>query len=483
LGKSLRGLGLCSLLASSAATAESGPFNLHFETGVAASLANVVISPDGHTGTGQGVGFGVAAKLDIPVYSRLAVQAQGLAISLPLAVRPSITYGAGLGVRYRLVDDHKGYRFHMPGDNKSGNWLGNWWVDASFLMTGEAGLKVPGFEVGGGAEVSLVEGMQVGPLVKLTLADNLLVATLGLSLSFAKDPGESQDRDGDGLVDEKDKCPDAAEDTDGFQDDDGCVDADNDGDGIADAADKCPDAAEDKDGFQDDDGCAEADNDGDGIADAADKCPGEPEDKDGFQDDDGCVEADNDGDGIADAADKCPGEPEDKDGFQDEDGCAEKDNDNDGVPDAADQCPLEPETVNGKDDADGCPEKEAAAFITKEKVTITDKVFFDLNKATVQKKSEMLLTEVAAVLKNFPRLKKVRVEGHTDGKGKAEKNQKLSGERAKAVVAFLVKKGVEKERLEAVGYGSSRPLDTADSDEAREQNRRVEFTILEQLAE
>ena len=415
--KSQRGLVLASLMAAGTAAAESGPFNLHFETGVAASMANVVISPDGHTGTGQGIGFGVAAKLDIPVYQRLAIQAQGLAVALPPTVRPSNAYGAGLGVRYRLVDDHKGYRFHMPGDTKTGNWRGNYWVDASFLMTGEDALKVPGFEVGAGAELSLVEGLQAGPLVKLTLADNMLVATLGISLSFARDPGESQDRDGDGLTDDKDKCPDTAEDKDGFQDDDGCVDADNDGDGIADASDKCPDAAEDKDGFQDDDGCVDADNDGDGIADAADKCP------------------------------------------------------------------LEAETVNGKDDTDGCPEKEATVFITKERVTITDKVFFETGRATLQKKSDALLNEVANVLKNFPRVKKVRVEGHTDDKGKAEQNQKLSEERARAVVAFLVKKGVAKERLEAAGFGSTRPVDAADSDEAREKNRRVEFTILEQVAE
>src|SRR5690606_19588466 len=63
---------------------------------------------------------------------------------------------------------------------------------------------------------------------------------------------------------------------------------DTDGDGLMDDVDKCPNEAEDKDGFQDDDGCPDNDNDGDGVADANDKCPMEPEDMDGFQDDDGC---------------------------------------------------------------------------------------------------------------------------------------------------------------------------------------------------
>jgi outer membrane protein OmpA-like peptidoglycan-associated protein len=64
--------------------------------------------------------------------------------------------------------------------------------------------------------------------------------------------------------------------------------ADRDGDGIPDTADKCPDQPEDKDGFQDQDGCPDLDNDNDGIPDAKDKCPNEPETKNGYQDDDGC---------------------------------------------------------------------------------------------------------------------------------------------------------------------------------------------------
>ena|GEM_PF-5784673 len=102
------------------------------------------------------------------------------------------------------------------------------------------------------------------------------------------------------------------------------LDADTDGDGIADRLDKCPNEAEDRDGFQDDDGCPDPDNDGDGIADAVDKCPNDAEDKDGFQDDDGCPDPDNDGDGIADAVDKCPNEPETVNGIDDQDGCPDQ---------------------------------------------------------------------------------------------------------------------------------------------------------------
>jgi outer membrane protein OmpA-like peptidoglycan-associated protein len=99
------------------------------------------------------------------------------------------------------------------------------------------------------------------------------------------------------------------------------VDGDRDGDGIPDSIDKCPDEPEDRDMFQDEDGCPDLDNDGDGIPDAKDKCPLDPEDKDGFQDEDGCPDPDNDGDGIPDRLDACPNEPETKNGIADDDGC------------------------------------------------------------------------------------------------------------------------------------------------------------------
>lgn len=69
--------------------------------------------------------------------------------------------------------------------------------------------------------------------------------------------GGGQDRDADGLADDVDKCPDAPEDRDAFQDADGCPDQDNDQDGVLDVDDLCPSEPEDRDGNQDDDGCPE----------------------------------------------------------------------------------------------------------------------------------------------------------------------------------------------------------------------------------
>ena len=88
---------------------------------------------------------------------------------------------------------------------------------------------------------------------------------------------------------------------------------DKDGDGILDNVDKCPNEAEDKDGFEDEDGCPDPDNDKDGILDGDDKCPNEP----GPKENAGCPDKDRDGDTVVDRLDKCPDQP----GPPDNDGC------------------------------------------------------------------------------------------------------------------------------------------------------------------
>jgi outer membrane protein OmpA-like peptidoglycan-associated protein len=255
---------------------------------------------------------------------------------------------------------------------------------------------------------------------------------------------------------------------------------DSDGDGIPDAQDACPNEPEDKDGFDDEDGCPDPDNDQDGIPDKKDKCPNEPEDKDGFQDDDGCPETDNDNDGIPDAQDKCPNDPEDRDGFQDDDGCPDLDNDGDGIPDAADKCPNEPETKNGVDDDDGCPDTGGAVVVTGNKIELPEQIQFETGKATILSRSEALLDRIADKIKANANVKRIRIEGHTDDVGTGKKNQELSQQRAESVRDYLIKKGIEADRLQAVGYGNSRPIDKRKTAEARAKNRRVEFIIVEQ---
>jgi outer membrane protein OmpA-like peptidoglycan-associated protein len=284
------------------------------------------------------------------------------------------------------------------------------------------------------------------------------------------------DNDSDGLPDEADKCPDQAEDADGFEDEDGCPDTDNDADGIMDPEDKCPLEA----GPAQDQGCPPGDKDRDGILDETDKCPDDPEDKDAFEDEDGCPDPDNDGDGVLDAADKCPTEKEDLDDWEDQDGCPEPDNDHDGILDGKDECPVEPETINGIKDQDGCPDEgEAKVKITKSKIEILDKVYFRTGSATIKSKSHNLLKQVASVLQANPQITLIRIEGHTDSQGSAKGNQSLSERRAKSVLKYLTRQGVNATRLVSEGYGEEKPVDTNDTREGRENNRRVEFNIVE----
>jgi OmpA-OmpF porin, OOP family len=99
---------------------------------------------------------------------------------------------------------------------------------------------------------------------------------------------------------------------------------DPDKDGISSRGDRCPDVAEDPDGFQDEDGCPEVDNDGDGVPDVDDHCPLKPEDKNGVDDADGCPDKDDDKDGIVGSKDACPEQPETRNGYKDEDGCPDE---------------------------------------------------------------------------------------------------------------------------------------------------------------
>ncbi len=287
------------------------------------------------------------------------------------------------------------------------------------------------------------------------------------------------DTDGDGILDNDDECVDEPEDFDDFEDADGCPDPDNDGDGIADGDDACPNDAEDADGFEDADGCPDADNDGDGIEDSRDSCPNDPEDLDGWEDEDGCPDADNDGDGIADGEDNCPNVAEDADGWQDDDGCPDPDNDEDGIADGDDMCPDRPENFNEFKDDDGCPD-DVIAVVTGEKIVILEKILFVFGKDRILRRSYPVLEAVEQTLRDNPGIRKIRIEGHTDDKGSDKSNQELSEKRASAIMRHLVKAGIEPDRLIAVGYGEARPIDTNKTEEGRERNRRVEFTILEQ---
>ena len=251
------------------------------------------------------------------------------------------------------------------------------------------------------------------------------------------------------------------------------TDEDIDGDGILNAVDQCPTDPEDRDRFQDDDGCPDPDNDGDGILDTTDTCPNDREDFDSFQDEDGCPDPDNDNDGTPDTTDTCPNEP----GPASNNGCPEPDRDNDTLPDRRDNCPDEAGPVENQ----GCPEPQQVV-ITETGLRILDSVYFRLGRHQIDPRSFPLLDNVARVINSHPEIGRIRIEGHTDARGNARTNTSLSQRRAREVMKYLTRQGrVNARRLEARGFGPTRPLNpAAATEDEHAANRRVEFVIIQE---
>lgn len=392
--------------------------------------------------------------------------------------------------------------------------------------------------------------LNLGPVQIYAVADNLLALNMteftdngesqgmfpksaknihvhaGLNLTFG---GKEKDRDGDGIKDKKDDCPDTpgleafngCPDTDGDgipdKDDmcpetpgtiDGCPDTDNDsiidkkddcpeeaglaefngcpdtdGDGIMDKEDDCPEVK----GFPKNNGCPDTDEDG--ILDKDDACPETPGlakfggcpdvDEDGIMDKEdecpnqpgpienkGCPWGDKDGDGILDNVDKCP----EVVGVAENNGCPFGDVDNDGVLDKDDKCP----NVPGVKENDGCPE------IKKEEQEVLKKAFdnleFETGKDVIKQSSYESLNELADVLKKRPEWK-LKISGHTDNVGAASTNLTLSKKRAIAVKQFLMDRGIEDARLRPEWFGETKPIAPNNTAEGRQKNRRVEMNI------
>ncbi|HOY30442.1 MAG TPA: OmpA family protein [Bacteroidales bacterium] len=305
--------------------------------------------------------------------------------------------------------------------------------------------------------------------------DNYMQHSLGVMLNF----GKLKDSDNDGIADKNDKCPtvkgllkfDGCPDTDG----DGIVDADDacpgtpekvkvdskgcpldtDGDGIADYLDKCPDVK----GIAKLEGCPDSDNDG--VADKDDKCPSTPPNV--KVDAKGCP-IDSDGDGVADHLDKCPTVkgPENLDGCPDRDG--------DGIADNIDKCP----DVKGIAANKGCPEVKQEVKDVFQKAL--QGIQFETGKDIIRPVSFPILNNVAKIMKENKEYN-LLINGHTDNVGDDQSNMTLSQKRADAVKAYLIKNGIDANRMKAFGYGETKPVDDNNTPAGRAKNRRVEFVV------
>lgn len=491
----LRLLIVSTALVATTSFAEKAAVNFHLDPMVGTGLDQSVLLT------------GASLKVDITLLKFLGPVAPQIEVFGVSAVNNTYLdrgslFGGGLGARVRLFNDEQGYLVN-PGSKRKGNLWGNLWVDAHLTLN--SGGFGPGFDAGLGAELSILEGLSIGPFAKfiflgqrpIDVSPHAMVL-FGLSITIGAPqttPAEA-DYDGDGIKGDDDKCVDEAEDMDKFEDADGCPEKDNDKDGIDDEKDQCRNEAEDKDGFADEDGCPETDADADSVTDEKDKCPlvkGAPANN-------GCPDNDKDGDGVLDRVDACI----DVKGVAENKGCPDLDTDEDGSVDRVDSCKTEKGPAENKgcpypdtdkdglaDNLDncineagplenrGCPVAvKQLVEITSEQLVIKDKVYFDTDKATIQARSNKMLDQIVSILQTHSEIKEVQVEGHTDTTGDAARNRQLSADRAKSVVDYLVKKGVVANRLKPMGFGPDRPADSNETAKGKENNRRVEFNII-----
>ncbi len=288
------------------------------------------------------------------------------------------------------------------------------------------------------------------------------------------------DRDGDHIQDSEDKCPDVP----GLTEMLGCPDRD--GDGITDAEDDCPDdkgpiefkGCPDRDGdkiIDKLDSCVDVpglpefngcpDKDGDGTPDKTDVCPDIP----GPKEYKGCP--DRDGDGTLDKDDACP----DVAGPKENKGCPWPDSDKDGIIDKDDACP----TVPGVKEFKGCPPPPPMKAAEQK---ILERAFAALEFATakdiIKPKSYPSLNDLAKLLVQHQNDWTLKLSGHTDNDGTAEKNMVLSEKRANAVKNYLVKKGAKPDKIMTEWFGQTQPIADNTTPKGKQKNRRVEMKIL-----
>lgn len=151
---------------------------------------------------------------------------------------------------------------------------------------------------------------------------------------------------------------------------------------------------------------------------------------------------------------------------------AAADDDGDGIANGEDRCPDKAGIRSAEASKSGCPN----GYVVGDQLVL-DLVRFKTGSDVILPASDALLQKVLEAINALPADYHYRIEGHTDDRGSAALNNDLSQRRAKSVVAWLVKHGMDRKRLEAAGFGAARPVASNDTEDDRQKNRRVEIHI------
>jgi len=448
--------------------------------------------------TDLGSAFGGVGRLGIWLPYHFSVEAEG-------AIAPANTQTADVGVSVRSFSASVLYNIpvgkeswaHLrvgAGSTKYGDPCQDVALpiicgSSGALMAG-AGVRIgltPELLVRGDALLSRNRSKREAPQRTVNLTN--FGVSLGLSYMLGSKP--IPDSDGDGILENRDRCPDtpAGAQVDGT----GCP-SDSDADGVPDGVDRCANTA--PGASVNATGCTQ-DSDGDNIADGLDRCP--DTEAGVLVDPNGCPK-DSDGDSIPDGLDRCSETP--RGATVDALGCP-GDEDGDGVLDGLDRCPRTP--TGAAINPSGCPTGQGAAaqpqaaapqpartprdaaaprpqptgrtpapVLARIVAGVLPGVGFAPGTARLRPESYLALDSIAGILQADTTLR-AEIGAHTDNSGTAAGNQHLSNLQAEAVRTYLVTKGVNFQQLQARGYGGTVPLTPDNTPRGRVANRRVEI--------
>ena len=372
--------------------------------------------------------------------------------------------------------------------------VGRLWADVNpgYYSTGSD--RRIGLDAGLGFEFNLGRAFALGPVARvhwipadaaIHQPSDALYLSFGVSFTLRVPEQiveQVLDRDHDGVLDPADGCPDVPQGAVPDRARPGCPRPDRDGDGVYDDEDACVEVPQGATPDPSRRGCPRPDADHDGVFDDEDQCVTTPQGATPDPERRGCPDGDDDNDGVLNHADQCRTVHQGAVPDPSRAGCPVPDRDRDFVPDPDDRCPDEPGMPQPGTDRHGCP---GAVVVQPGSIRITNPVFFATNEDTILPQSFAVLTAVRDVLVAVPGVHRVSVDGHTDDAGDDASNQDLSNRRAASVVRWLTTNGIAADRLEAHGFGETRPVRPIAGlrgrrlREAQSTNRRVEFNIVD----